>query len=137
MNNAEFMRLDEDYIDEGYLEEDEDYLDEEYRPSKRTKRSRGAAATLNDSSTARVSISPKHSRVSTNLNSQDRSRSSDLPFHIVRQCDLDPTSNLQAGTKISPTHTVETINGDFLKITRISQDELGTIKLHGNTFIPA
>lgn len=122
MNNAEFMRLDEDYIDEGYLEEDEDYLDEEYRPSKRTKRSRGAAATLNDSSTARVSILPKPSRVSTDLNFQHQSRCWDLPFHIVRQCDLDPTSNLEVGTKISPTQTIETINGDFLKISRISQD---------------
>ena len=102
MNNAEYKRLDEEYLDEGYLEED--YLDEVYRPSKRTKRSTSAAATLDDSSTATVSILPKHSRVSTNLSIQNQSRSSDV---INTPADPSPVGG----------HPMETRSGNKRKRT--------------------
>lgn len=118
MNNAELKRL-----------------EDEHPPNKRIKLSNGATINLYDSSTASVSILPKHSRVSADFNFQDQACSVDVPFHVVRECDLSHISELQVGTKISPSDTIETNDGFFLKIKRISQDELGTIKLYGDVFI--
>ncbi|KAG6986743.1 hypothetical protein G7Y79_00073g098420 [Physcia stellaris] len=119
MNNTESKRLEDDHP-----------------PTKKLKLSNRAPMNLYTSSTASVRILPKHSPISADLSFQDQPCAVDMPFHIVTQCDLTPTSNLQVGTKISPSDTIETVDGLFLKIKRISQDELGTIKLYGDVFIP-